>query len=95
VVVDIRKDSPTYGKYFSMIISAENRKQLFIPRGLAHGFLVLSESAVFAYKCDNFYSQEHETGIIYNDPALNIEWKLDESQINLSEKDKQLPAFDH
>jgi len=93
VVVDIRKDSPTYGKYFSMVLSAENRKQLFIPRGLAHGFLVLSESAVFAYKCDNFYSKEHETGIIYNDPVLNIEWKLDQSQLNLSEKDKQLPKF--
>jgi len=93
VVVDIRKGSPTYGESYSIELSAENKTQLFIPRGFAHGFAVLSESAVFFYKCDNFYSKEHEAGIAYDDPALAIEWKLSDEVISLSEKDGQLPAL--
>ncbi|MFI5171057.1 MAG: dTDP-4-dehydrorhamnose 3,5-epimerase [Chitinophagales bacterium] len=93
VAVDIRKGSSTYGKHVSVILSAENKKQIFIPRGFAHGFIVLSETAEFFYKCDNYYSKEHDAGIIYNDPALNIDWQIDLSKLNISEKDKNLPLF--
>ena len=96
VVVDIRSDSSTYGEWFSIILSAENKKQLFIPRGFAHGFVVLSETAEFFYKCDNFYSKEHEGGILYNDPKLKIDWGIETDKIILSEKDKMNPRFgDH
>lgn len=91
VTVDIRKESPTFGKWVSVELSDENKKQLFIPRGFAHGFVVLSKEAILAYKVDNFYSREHERGIIFNDPDLNIKWQVDESQILLSDKDRQLP----
>jgi len=94
VAVDIRKDSPTFGKYDSIELSDENQKQLFIPRGFAHGFIVLSDTATFLYKCDNFYNQASEGGIIYNDATLQIDWKLPENELNLSEKDKQFPTFD-
>lgn len=90
VTVDIRKGSPTFGKWVSVELS-DNKRQLFIPKGFAHGFVVLSREAIFAYKVDNFYSREHERGIIYNDQDLNIEWLVDESQILLSDKDRQLP----
>jgi dTDP-4-dehydrorhamnose 3,5-epimerase len=93
VAVDIRKKSPTYGKVFSIELSAENKKQLFIPPGFAHGFSVLSERAEVLYKCDEFYSKESETGIRYNDPSLNIEWKIPADDIIVSEKDQQLPLF--
>ena len=93
VVVDIREGSPTYGQSYCLVLSAENKKQLFIPRGFAHGFLVLSETAEFFYKCDNFYSKASEGGILYNDPALNIDWQFDLSQANLSEKDTINPTF--
>lgn len=93
VVVDIRNGSPTYGKHFSIILSADNKQQLYIPRGFAHGFVVLSETAEFFYKCDNFYSKEHDAGIIYNDPSLKIDWKLKHDEILVSEKDKNLPEF--
>lgn len=93
VVVDIRKGSPTYGKVFSIELSAENKKQLYIPRGFAHGFSVLTPTCIFQYKCDNFYSKESEGGILYNDPALNIDWKIEVSKANVSDKDKVLPAF--
>lgn len=93
VVVDIREGSPTYGQSFSLILSAENKKQLFIPRGFAHGFVVLSETAEFFYKCDNFYSKASEGGILYNDPALKIDWQIDASEVLLSEKDKVNPTF--
>lgn len=93
MVVDIREGSATYGQWFSLLLSAENKRQLFIPRGFAHGYLVLSSMAEFFYKCDNFYSKTHEGGIIYNDPQLNIDWQFDLNEVVLSEKDKQLPAF--
>jgi dTDP-4-dehydrorhamnose 3,5-epimerase len=93
VVVDIRKDSSTYGEWYGIRLSAENKKQLFVPRGFAHGYVVLSETAEFFYKCDNFYSKEHEGAIIYNDPSLNIDWEIDLSKVILSEKDKINPPF--
>jgi len=93
VAVDIRKNSPTYGKHFSIILSEENKKQLFIPRGFAHGFLVLEDHTLFSYKCDNYYNKESERGIIYNDELLNIDWNFPEEQFILSEKDNHLPNF--
>lgn len=93
VVVDVRKGSKTYGKYFSIILNEENNHQLFIPRGFAHGFVTLSETAIFAYKCDNYYHKDSESGIIYNDADLNIDWKLDVSEVLLSEKDIELPSL--
>ncbi len=93
VAVDIRPGSPTYGQWYSVRLSAENKKQLFVPRGFAHGYLVLSPTAVFFYKCDNFYSREHEGGIAFNDPQLQIDWGLDPEELTLSEKDQQWPAF--
>jgi dTDP-4-dehydrorhamnose 3,5-epimerase len=93
VVVDIREGSPTYGQHFTILLSGENKKQLFVPRGFAHGFVVLSETAEFAYKCDNFYSRSHEGGIAFNDPKLNIDWQLDLAKAVLSEKDKVNPLF--
>lgn len=93
VAVDIREGSPTYGQHFSVLLSAENKKQLFVPRGFAHGFVVLSETAEFFYKCDNFYSTAHEAGIAFNDSFLNIDWQIDLELAILSEKDKVNPLF--
>ena len=93
VVVDIREGSITYGKTYSLVLSAENKKQLYIPRGFAHGFAVLSEEAEFVYKCDNYYAKAHEAGIAYNDSFLNIDWQLSASETKLSEKDLILPYF--
>lgn len=93
VAVDLRRDSPTFGKYYSIELSATSHTQLFIPRGFAHGFAVLSDIAVFFYKCDNYYSKQHEGGLIYNDPALDIDWKLPAEEILLSEKDKVNPSL--
>lgn len=93
VAVDLRLKSPTYGKHFSILLSGENKKQLFVPRGFGHGFSVLSEYAIFAYKVDNSYAPEYEDGIIWNDPDLQIDWKIEESEINLSEKDRALQLF--
>ena len=93
VAVDLREDSPTFGQWFGLELSAENKLQLYIPRGFAHGFSVLSPTAVFAYKCDNFYNKESEGGIIWNDAELNIDWKLPISDIILSEKDKVQKTF--
>lgn len=93
VAVDIREGSPTFGQYFGTILSAENKKQLFIPRGFAHGFVVLSKTADFLYKCDNYYSPAHDSGIIYNDVDLNIDWVLKQDELILSEKDKILLPF--
>jgi dTDP-4-dehydrorhamnose 3,5-epimerase len=94
VVVDLRKDSTTYGKTFSIELSAENKKQLFVPRGFAHGFVTLSkEGAEFVYKCDNFYYPKLESGIIYNDKTLNIDWQIPKNQIIISAKDAVLPTF--
>ncbi|XOV67090.1 MAG: dTDP-4-dehydrorhamnose 3,5-epimerase [Fluviicola sp.] len=93
VAVDLRKSSTTYGKHFSVLLSAENKKQLFVPRGFAHGFSVLSETAIFSYKVDNFYSMELEEGIRWDDPDLNIDWHLPKDEVRLSEKDKQQQDF--
>lgn len=88
VAVDIRKGSPTFGKYVAVEISAENRRQMFIPRHFLHGFSVLSETAVFAYKCDNFYCKDAEFGIRYDDPEIGIDWKIPADKIITSEKDR-------
>lgn len=93
VVVDIRPDSPMYGKHYSIILSEENKRQLYVPRGFAHGYAVLSETAIFFYKCDNFYSKESEGGLLFNDPALGIDWKIADKDVILSEKDKVQPVF--
>ena len=93
VVVDVRPDSDTYGQSFSVELSAENKKQLFVPRGFLHGFSVLSNEAVFFYKCDNFYDKASEAGIHPLDPSLNIDWKIERIKMVLSEKDKEAPFF--
>ena len=93
VAVDLRKGSPSFGKHFSIELTADNHKQFFVPAGFAHGFVVLSSTANFFYKVDKFYEPGNEVGIMYNDPALNIDWKLAESDIILSEKDKTLRSF--
>ena len=93
VAVDIRKGSPTYGKHVTVKLSGENKRQLFVPRGFAHGFAVLSETAIFAYKVDNTYAPEHDAGIKYDDKELNIDWGITEEEIQLSEKDKNLSFF--
>ncbi len=91
VAVDIREGSPTYGQSYSMVLSAGNKRQLFIPRGFAHGYVVLSETAEFFYKCDNYYSKEHEGGIRFDDPTLSIDWGIGREDMILSEKDQGLP----
>lgn len=93
VAVDIRKGSPTFGRYFSVELSSENKLQLFIPRGFAHGFSVLSETAVFQYKCDNPYSPSEEAGIAWDDPDIGIDWKIPAGNIILSEKDLHHPLL--
>lgn len=92
VCVDLRKGSKTYGKWFGEVLSAENKKQLLIPKGFAHGFVVISDHAVFTYKCDDFYHPEDEGGIIYNDPTINVKWP-DVGQLSLSDKDTKHPLF--
>ncbi|HNQ26333.1 MAG TPA: dTDP-4-dehydrorhamnose 3,5-epimerase [Aquaticitalea sp.] len=94
VVVDVRPDSTTFGQTLSIELSEHNKKQLFIPRGFAHGFIVLTDQAIFSYKCDNYYNKASEGGIIYNDKNLNIDWKLSPETFIISEKDKILPNFD-
>ncbi|MBR0457744.1 MAG: dTDP-4-dehydrorhamnose 3,5-epimerase [Victivallales bacterium] len=93
VAVDIREGSPTYGKHVAVELSGENKRQLFIPRGFAHGFAVLSQTAIFAYKCDNFYQPSAERGIRFDDPQLAINWQVRPDHWNLSEKDTRHPAF--
>jgi dTDP-4-dehydrorhamnose 3,5-epimerase len=93
VALDIRKGSPTYGRHFAIELSAENKKQLFIPHGFAHGFSVLSETADVFYKCDSFYHKESEGGIRYNDPVLQIDWQIPAGKEVVSEKDLQNPLF--
>jgi len=93
VVVDLRKESPTYKKSYAITLSDSNKLQLFIPRGFAHGFAVLSGEAIFSYKVDNLYAPTHDAGIRFDDPELLIDWKLSIDEIKLSEKDRNLPLF--
>ena len=93
MAVDIRKGSPTFVKHVDLELTEENHRQFFIPRGFAHGFSVLSETAVFAYKCDNFYCKEAEGGLCVNDPALNIDWQIDMSRANVLERDLNHPLL--
>ena len=93
VAVDIRKNSKTFGQHVSLELSADNKRQLFIPRGFAHGFLVLSKSAILAYKVDNAYAPDYDTGIRWDDPILNIHWGIDNKEVLVSEKDSELPYF--
>ena len=93
IAVDIRKDSPTFGKHVATILSDENKRQLFIPRGFAHGFAVLSECAIVQYKCDNLYTPSHERGIRFDDPALGIDWLIAKDRIIVSPKDQTQPLL--
>ena len=93
VVVDARRDSETFGKWYGIELDSESKRQLFIPRGFAHGFSVLSETAIILYKCDNLYSPQHERGILFNDPYLGIDWRVDPSGAIVSKKDMGNPAF--
>ena len=93
VAVDIRRWSPSYGKHVAVELSADNKRQFFIPKGFAHGFAVLSERAVFQYKCDEYYHPEAEGAIAWDDPTLTIDWKIDKSQVLLSEEDRHHPMF--
>ena len=93
VVVDIRKGSPTFGKHIAVELSAENHRQLFIPRGFAHGYSVLSEEALLEYKCDNYYAPASEGAILWNDPALDIDWQIPTESVILSDKDLKNPAL--
>ena len=95
VAVDLRKDSPTYGQYFGLVLSAENKKQLLVPQGFAHGFSVLSETAVVSYKCDQYYNKDSEGGIRFDDATLNIDWGMDLATAVVSEKDLILPNFEN
>jgi len=94
VALDLRKGSPTFGKWFGIELSAENKQQLYIPHGFAHGFSVLSEQTTILYKCDDFYNPQSEGGVLYNDPALGIDWKIDVKKEIISDKDKFLPTLD-
>jgi len=93
VAVDIRKGSPTFGQYVAVELSEENKRQLFVPRGFAHAFVVLEDHTIFAYKVDNYYSPENDRGIAFNDPDIGIDWTLDTSVLNLSEKDTKQPKL--
>ena len=95
VAVDLRKDSPTYGKHFGLVLSAENKKRLLVPQGFAHGFSVLSETAVVSYKCDQYYNKPSEGGIRFDDATLNIDWGMDLADAIVSEKDLILPDFEN
>jgi dTDP-4-dehydrorhamnose 3,5-epimerase len=95
VAVDIRPNSKTFGQHVSVLLSAEKQNQFFVPRGFAHGFLVLSDTATFFYKCDNFYNKESEGGIIFNDKTLNIDWSFPENELIISEKDKVQPVLEN
>lgn len=95
VALDLRNYSKTYGDFVTSIISSENKEQLFIPKGFAHGFVVLSESAILSYKVDNYYNYESESGIIWNDPCLNIDWKINKDEILISKKDSKLLTFNN
>ncbi|MFV0376035.1 MAG: dTDP-4-dehydrorhamnose 3,5-epimerase [Mangrovibacterium sp.] len=93
VAVDIRMGSPTYGQHASVRLSSENQRQLWVPQGFAHGFVVLSDTAIFSYKCDNYYAPEYDGGLLWNDPLIGIDWLLPKADIQLSEKDKVQPLM--
>lgn len=93
VAVDLRKNSPTFGKWESIVLSGENKKQFFIPKGFAHGFITISKEAVFSYKVDNPYSKDYESGVIFNDSSLSIKWGISQSEIIVSPKDTKLKSF--
>jgi dTDP-4-dehydrorhamnose 3,5-epimerase len=93
VALDLRKDSKTYGMFETISLTEENKKQLFIPKGFAHGFIVLSKSAIFSYKVDNYYNSDSESGVLWSDLDLNIDWEINKNEIIVSEKDKNLPTF--
>jgi len=93
VAVDIRKGSPTYGQHVSVVLTGENKKQFFIPRGFAHGFIVLEDNTLFSYKCDNLYCPSADRGMLFSDPALKIEWPAVDVEIKLSEKDQKHPCL--
>lgn len=93
VVVDLRRTQSTFGQHFKMLLSSENKTQLFIPEGFAHGFLALEENTIFAYKCSNYYSKDHDRSLLWNDPALNIDWELESPLV--SEKDAKALSLDH
>jgi len=93
VAVDIRKGSPTFGQWVGVELTGENKKQFLIPKGFAHGFVVLSETAVFAYKCDEYYDPKAERGIIFDDPALDIDWKIDPADMIIADKDRKWPVL--
>ena len=95
VALDLRKDSITYGHFETNLLSEENKNQLFIPKGFAHGFVVLSETAIFSYKVDNYYNSDSESGILWNDPDLKIDWKINKNEIIVSQKDISLPTFNN
>lgn len=93
IALDLRQQSPTFGQWFGIELSGQNKKQFYVPRGFAHGFSVLSETAIFSYKCDQYYQPEHERGILYNDPEIGIDWKIPENEAVVSEKDKRNVLF--
>ena len=95
VAVDLRPNSATFGQYEAVELSADNQKQFFVPRGFAHGFIVISNTATFFYKCDNFYNKESEGGLIYNDATVNIDWQFPSTNLLISDKDKVLPNLDN
>ena len=95
IAVDIRTEPETYGQYVAILLSGENNKQFYVPRGFAHGFLVLSETATFFYKCDNYYDKESEGGIIFNDPQINIDWQFPAGELIISDKDQILPNLEN
>ncbi len=94
VAVDIRENSPTYGKYVAVELNETNKRQLFVPRGFAHGFVVLSDEAIFAYKVDNYYAPQNDRGMAFDDKALNIDWIVEKDKMQLSAKDTKQPSFD-
>lgn len=93
VAVDLRRNSPTFGQYEAVLLTEENKRQFFVPRGFAHGFAVLSEEAIFQYKCDNYYAPQSEGSVLWNDPAIGIDWQLPTEAVLLSDKDKKSPLL--
>jgi len=93
VVVDLRMTQPTFGQYFKIVLSEENKTQLFVPEGFAHGFVVLEENSIFSYKCTNYYSKEHDRSLLWNDPALGIDWEVENPMISM--KDSEAKGFEH